>query len=99
MSALNVKYRDVRHALPFLLQLWMFASPIIYPLSLVPEKWRWVLMLNPLTGIIEGFRAALFHQKEFDWNALATSALITLAFLTYSAYRFRRMEGSFADFV
>lgn len=99
LAALNVKYRDVRHALPFLLQVWMFASPIIYPSSIIPVRWRWVLMLNPLTGIIEGFRAALFHQKEFDWNALAASALITSALLVYSAYAFRRLEGSFADFV
>ncbi len=99
VSALNVRYRDVRHALPFVLQLWLFASPVIYPSSLVPQKWRWVLLLNPLTGIIEGFRAALFPQKEFDWTALAASAVITLALLVYSAHVFRRMERSFADFV
>ncbi len=58
MSALNVKYRDIRYALPFLIQLWMFASPVIYPSSIVPEGWRWVLALNPLAGIIEGFRAS-----------------------------------------
>jgi lipopolysaccharide transport system permease protein len=99
LSALNVKYRDVRHALPFLLQLWMFASPVIYPSSLVPAKWRWLLMLNPLTGIIEGFRAALFQEKEFDWTALAASAAVALALLACAAYTFRRMERSFADFV
>src|SRR4029450_11709841 len=59
-SALNVKYRDIRYALPFAIQLWMFISPVIFPASFVPEKWRWALMLNPLTGIIEGFRSALF---------------------------------------
>ncbi len=99
LSALNVKYRDVRHALPFLLQLWMFASPVIYPSSIVPERWRWVLMLNPLTGIIEGFRAALFPEKEFDWVSLAASAFVALVLLAFAAYTFRRMERSFADFV
>ncbi len=99
MSALNVRYRDVRHALPFLIQLWMFASPVIYPTSIVPAKWRWILLLNPLTGIIEGFRAALFHRQEFDWMALAASASITLILLIYSTHVFRRMERSFADFI
>lgn len=99
MSALNVKYRDVRYALPFLIQLWMFASPIIYPASLLPEKWRWVLWLNPLSGIIEGYRASLLGQTAFDWPALAISTVITLAVLIYSAYSFRRMERTFADIV
>jgi lipopolysaccharide transport system permease protein len=66
MSALNVKYRDVRYALPFLIQLGMFATPIIYPSSLVPDKWRWLLALNPLTGQIEAYRSAFFG-KPFDW--------------------------------
>jgi lipopolysaccharide transport system permease protein len=66
MSALNVKYRDVGHALPFLIQLGFFLSPIIYPLSMVPGKWRWVMSLNPVTGLIEGFRAALLG-KPFFW--------------------------------
>jgi lipopolysaccharide transport system permease protein len=97
-SALNVKYRDVRYALPFLIQLWMFATPIIYPSSIVPAKWRWALALNPLVGIIEGYRASLFG-REFDWVALGLSSLVTLALLVYSAYAFRRMEKSFADIV
>src|SRR5687768_4480642 len=69
-SALNVKYRDVRYALPFLIQVWMFASPVIYP---VPERWRWLLALNPMTGIIQGFRAAFFGQPV-DWGTLGLSA-------------------------
>jgi lipopolysaccharide transport system permease protein len=99
LSALNVKYRDIRYAIPFLIQLWMFASPIIYPVSMLPQKWRWVLMLNPLTGIIENFRIALFADRGFQWKSLAVSATITLLVLTYSAYSFRRMERSFADIV
>jgi lipopolysaccharide transport system permease protein len=98
LSALNVKYRDVRYAIPFLVQIWMFLSPIIYPPTMIPEKWRWLLALNPLTGIIEGFRSALFG-RAFDWRALFISAAITLLLLVYSAYAFRRMEKSFADVV
>jgi lipopolysaccharide transport system permease protein len=99
LSALNVKYRDIRYALPFLIQLWMFASPIIYPASMMPQKWRWVLWLNPLSAIIEGYRAALLGRTTFPWSALALSGLITLAVLVYSAYSFRRMERTFADIV
>lgn len=98
MSALNVKFRDVRYALPFLIQLWMFVSPIIYPVNMLPQKWRWVMALNPLTGIITGFRAALFGHP-FDWKALFLSTVITVVMLTYSAFSFRRMEKSFADIV
>jgi lipopolysaccharide transport system permease protein len=98
MSALNVKYRDVRYALPFLIQLWMFASPIIYPSSLVPAKWHWLMSLNPLSGIVEGYRASLF-SLPFDWRALGVSALLTLLALTYSLFTFKRMERSFADIV
>jgi lipopolysaccharide transport system permease protein len=98
LSALNVKYRDVRFAVPFVVQLWLFASPIIYPASMLPERWRWLLRLNPLTGIIEGFRASLFG-RHFDWAALGVSATVTLAVLVYSAYAFRRVERTFADIV
>jgi homopolymeric O-antigen transport system permease protein len=84
--------------LPFVIQLWMFATPIVYPASLVPEKWRLVYALNPLTGIIEGYRSSLFGSR-FDWAALGTSAAITIAILVYSAYSFRRMEKSFADVI
>lgn len=96
MAALNVKYRDVRYALPFLIQLWMFASPIIYSSSLIGQKWRWLYSLNPLAGIIEAFRAALFG-RPVDWASLAVSAVITVSILIYSAYAFRRLEKSFAD--
>jgi lipopolysaccharide transport system permease protein len=98
MSGLNVKYRDVRHALPFVIQLWMFATPIVYPASIVPQRWRLVYALNPLTGIIEGYRSSLFGAR-FDWATLGTSATITILILIYSAYSFRRMEKSFADVV
>jgi len=98
LSALNVRYRDVRFAVPFVVQLWMFASPIIYPSSMLPGTWRWLVRLNPLTGIIEAFRASLFGG-EFDWAALGISAIITITLLVYSAYAFRRVERGFADIV
>jgi lipopolysaccharide transport system permease protein len=98
MSALNVKYRDVRYALPFLIQLWMFASPILYPLSLVPAKWHWLISLNPLTGIVEGYRASLFNLP-FDWRALGVSSLLTMLALVYSLFSFKRMERKFADII
>lgn len=99
ISAINVKYRDVRYAVPFLVQLWMFASPVIYPASLMPQKWRWILWLNPLTGIIEGFRTSLLGVNRIDWSALALASAITIVVLIYSAYHFRRMERVFADVV
>ena len=98
MSALNVKYRDVRHALPFVMQLWMFATPIIYPASLVPARWRWLVWFNPLAGIIEGFRAALF-SRAFAWRALSAATLLTMIALICAAYAFRKMERSFADVI
>jgi lipopolysaccharide transport system permease protein len=98
MSAMNVKYRDIRYALPFLIQIWMFATPIIYPSSLVPRSWRWVLAINPLTGIIDGYRAALFGSR-LDWPVFTFSVIITMTLLFYSAYTFRRMEKTFADIV
>jgi len=97
-SALNVKYRDIRYALPFAIQLTMFATPIIYPVTIVPERWRWMLKLNPLTGIIEGYRATFFG-RPFDWQALAISAAITAALPVYSTFHFRRVERTFADIV
>jgi lipopolysaccharide transport system permease protein len=98
MSALNVKYRDVRYALPFLIQLWLFASPVIYPSSIVPRKWKWLVALNPMTGIIEAFRSSLLG-REFDWALLAISAGLTLVLLCCSIYVFRRVEDSFADII
>lgn len=97
-SALNVKYRDVRYALPFLIQIWLFVSPIIYPSSLVPEEWRWVMWLNPVTGIVEAFRASLFGQP-FLWAALAYSGGFSLVMLAYASYAFRRMERNFAELI
>lgn len=98
LSALSVRFRDVRYILPFSIQAWMFLSPIIYPSSLVPAEWRWVLMLNPMNGIIEGFRALLFG-RELDWLALGYSTVFTLLTVTFAAYIFRRMERHFAEVI
>ena len=98
MSALNVKYRDVRFALPFLIQLWMFVSSVILPSSSLPAKYRWILMLNPMSGIIEGYRSALFGFP-FDWPAIAVAAILTLFTLFYSVYSFGKAERSFADII
>lgn len=98
LSALNVKFRDIRFALPFLVQIWLFASPVIYPASLIPEKWRFVAALNPLTGIFEGLRAALFNLA-FDWKQLAISTVITVLTALVALFVFRRMEKDFADII
>ena len=97
-AAVNVKYRDVGVALPVLIQLWMFASPVMYPSSLVPAKYGWIYKLNPLTGILDSFRASLFGQR-IDWGALGISAAFIIGALIYSAISFRRMEKNFADVV
>ena len=98
MSALNVKYRDIRFALPFLIQLWLFVSSVILPSSSLPLKWRRLLLLNPMSGIIEGYRSALFGLP-FDWPALAIAAVLTILTLLYAIYSFGRVERSFADII
>jgi lipopolysaccharide transport system permease protein len=98
MSALNVKYRDVRYALPFALQIWMYVTPIIYPVTFIPVRWRWLIGLNPLSGIIQGFRSAIFG-RPFDWFAIGVSTAITLGVLMCAAFEFRRMEREFADII
>jgi lipopolysaccharide transport system permease protein len=98
VSALTVKYRDLRHALPFIMQSWMFASPVIYPTNIVPEPWRWILLANPMTGILEGFRAALTGQA-FDWTVIAVSVVVATALLAVGFYVFRGLEDTFADVI
>ena len=97
-SALNVKYRDVRYVLPFLLQAWMFISPIIYDSSIIPPEWRRIFLLNPMSGIVNTYRAALFGQW-INWWAIGLAAAFTLVLLSASAYAFRRMEKSFAELI
>ena len=98
VSALNVKYRDVGVALPVMIQLWMFVSPVLYPSGIVPGKWQRLYALNPLVGLIDGFRAALLGGS-FNQFALAVSVSFTIGSLIISASIFRRFEKDFADFV
>jgi lipopolysaccharide transport system permease protein len=97
-AAVNVKYRDVRYALPFLINICMYATPVIYPVSFIPKNWRWVLMLNPLSGTVQGVRSAVFG-KAFDWSGLVIASAITMAILVWAIYSFRRMEREFADII
>jgi homopolymeric O-antigen transport system permease protein len=99
-AALNVRYRDVRHLLPFLIQVWMFLSPIIYPLSIIPARWRWLAAFNPLCGIIGNIRIALFGPPGgFDWSLFSSSVAISLAVLVSATFVFRRAEASMADVI
>lgn len=95
-SVLNIRYRDVGTVLPVLIQLWMFASPIIYPSSMIPPRWRFVYSLNPLVGIVEGFRSSFFGLP-FQWSAMVVSAITTLALLGYVLYVFYRWQERLVD--
>lgn len=97
-SALNVRFRDIKFALPFFLQIWMFLSPVFYPADILTGKWRTAFAFNPLTGILEGFRASLFGG-EFDWFAVGISIVLTIAALLISLFVFKRMEDDFADVI
>jgi lipopolysaccharide transport system permease protein len=99
LSALNVRYRDVGHTIPFLIQLWMFASPIAYPVSLVPEKWRMLYSLNPMVGVIEGFRWALLGKESPDFGVITISSVMVLALLLPGIVYFKYTERTFADVV
>jgi lipopolysaccharide transport system permease protein len=99
LSALNVEYRDIRYTLTFLVQLWMFASPVVYPTSMVPERWRALYGLNPMTGVIEGFRWALLGTGTRPGLYTAVSAAVTVLLLISGAFYFKRMERTFADVV
>ena len=98
-SAMNVKYRDVRHAIPFVIQIWMFASPIVYPVSLVPERWRLLYGLNPMAGVIEGFRWALLGQTAPDPVVMAESVVVLFVVLIAGMVYFKQVERQFADVI
>jgi len=99
LSALNAIYRDVRYALSFLVQFWMFASPVAYPSSLIPERWRWLYGLNPMAGVIEGFRWTLTGKGQPPSNLLAVSVAMVLLLVAGGAAYFQKMEGTIADVV
>ena len=99
LSALNVQYRDVRYTIPFLTQLWLFATPVAYPSSLLPEPWRSLHGLNPMAGVVEGFRWALLGQTRAPGPLIAVSSAAILALLIGGLWYFSRMEQTFADMV
>jgi lipopolysaccharide transport system permease protein len=99
LSAVNVKYRDVKHAIPFLVQIWMFLTPVIYPTKAIPHQFRWLLALNPLSGIIEAFRATVAPSAPFDRSSLLLSTGATILVLIVGTTYFRRVEGYFTDIV
>jgi lipopolysaccharide transport system permease protein len=99
LSAFNVKYRDVGQITPFLIQVWMFASPVAYSASLIPERWRLLYSLNPMAGVIEGFRWALLGTKTPDFLAIAISAVMVVGLLFGGVVYFKRMERMFADII
>lgn len=99
LSALNVQYRDIKYTLPFLTQFWLFATPIAYPSSLVPEQWRTLYGLNPMAGVVEGFRWALFGKTEMAFGLVMMSTVIVALSLFCGLIYFRRMERTFADVV
>lgn len=99
LSAMNVKYRDIKYAVPFIIQLLLFATPVIYPASAVPERFRWLISLNPLTGLIEAFRAVCLPERPLDWSALGISLGVTLCLAVISVIYFNKAEGYFSDIV
>jgi lipopolysaccharide transport system permease protein len=99
LAALNVKYRDVKYAIPFVIQVLLFMTPIIYPSSVFPERFRWLLALNPLSGLIEAFRYALVPTYAVHWDVLGVSLAVTAALLVFGVVYFKRTEQAFADII
>ncbi len=99
LTALNVKYRDVTHAVPFLTQIWMWMSPVAYPASVVPEQWRWLYGLNPMCGVIEAFRWIVLGMDSPSWSLISISSLMVLAMLVGGLIYFSKTERHFADII
>lgn len=99
LTAINVKYRDVGMAVPFLIQIWMYLCPIVYPVTLIPERFRALYSLNPMVGVIEGFRWSLLGTTSPDWQAIGVSVAAMLLILISGLYYFRRSESWFADVI
>ncbi len=98
LSALSVSYRDFRYVIPFLMQIWLFATPVIYPASIVPERFRWALFFNPMAGFVEGFRSAVLG-RPFDWPAITLSATVAGIMFAAGMVYFRRVERRLADII
>jgi homopolymeric O-antigen transport system permease protein len=99
LAAANVRYRDIRYALPFMIQIWMFATPIIYPVTMIPERFRPFAALNPCWGIVDGFRACIFPNMPFDLRLMATSVAVALTIFVFGVIYFHRAERNFADVI
>jgi homopolymeric O-antigen transport system permease protein len=99
LSALNVRYRDVRHTIPFLTQCWMYASPVAYPVGIVPDGWRALYGLNPMAGVIEGFRWALLGKESPDVGVMVASIMVVIGLLIGGLIFFKHMEQTFADVI
>jgi lipopolysaccharide transport system permease protein len=99
LAPLSARFRDVGHALPFLIQVWLYASPVAYPATIVPERWRLLYSLNPIVGVIEGFRWALLGAEQPDVRAMAISGGFIVVALVLGLLHFRKMERSFADVI
>ena len=99
LTAMNVQFRDIQYAVPFLVQAWMFATPIVYPSSLLDEPWRTLYGINPMVGVIEGFRWALLGTQTAPGPIILVSIFVAVALLISGAYYFRRVEKTFADVV
>jgi lipopolysaccharide transport system permease protein len=99
LSALNARYRDVPYAVPFLAQIWFFVTPVIYGVSLVPDSWRWLLALNPMAGVVDGFRWATLGSGDPHYLVLATGAAIALLLTLSGLLYFRTVERRFADVI
>jgi len=99
LAPLNVRFRDVTHTMPFLIQVWMYASPIVYSLDIVPEQWRTLFSLNPMVGVIEGFRWALLDKPSPDWHVIGVGSAVMVAMLLGGLAYFRRAESTLADVI
>jgi lipopolysaccharide transport system permease protein len=98
IAALNVNYRDIKHALPFVVQLWLFASPVLYPITLVPERYQWIMSLNPMAGIIETTRS-LIAGRAIPWDSLGIACVVSAMIFTFGLYYFQRTARRFADVI
>jgi len=99
LSSVNVKYRDIKYAIPFGIQIWLFVTPVIYPTSIIPERFRFLMALNPMSGIIEAYRTSLFADRHVDWGLLASSIGATVFIFLIGLIYFRRTERAFADVI